>query len=164
MRGDLDVLCFSLMSPASSDWLSQGFGSIPLGDRIMHIIARGQETAAQRKLAVAIMLLALGGCSKPQPGATTPTAAAPAAVAAGPDFSSTLCVALRKTTPAVKGMAPAPARAQLVLDIADAFGAKREALSRVSSDIDTIAKTRCPEVRAPLLAATGSASLQDAVR
>ena len=133
----------------------------------MHTIARGQKTtttAAQRNLSVALMLLALAACSKPQPGAATSTAAAPAAVAAGPDFSSTLCVALRKTAPEVKGMAPAPARAQLVLAIADAFEAKREALARVSSDIDTIAKTSCPEVRAPLIAATGSASLQEAVR
>ena len=61
-------------------------------------------------------------------------------------------------------MAPAPARAQLVLDIADAFQAKREALAQVSSDIDTVSKVSCPEVRAPLLAATGSASLADAVR
>ena len=133
----------------------------------MHTIARGQRTtttAARRNLAVALMLLTLAACSKPQPGAATPTAAAPAAVAAGPDFSSALCAALRKTAPEVKGMAPAPARAQLVLDIADAFDAKREALARVSSDIDMIAKTSCPEVRAPLLAVTGSASLQDAVR
>lgn len=131
----------------------------------MHTIARGQRTtttAARRNLAVALMLLTLAACSKPQPA--TPTAAAPAAVAAGPDFSSALCAALRKTAPEVKGMAPAPARAQLVLDIADAFDAKREALARVSSDIDMIAKTSCPEVRAPLLAVTGSASLQDAVR
>jgi hypothetical protein len=112
----------------------------------------------QRKVAVALVLVTLAACSKPVPGA------APAAVATGPDFSATLCVALRKTSLEVNGMAPAPARAQLVLGIADAFQAKGEALARVSSDIDTISKTSCPEVRAPLLAATGSASLEQAVR
>jgi hypothetical protein len=132
----------------------------------MHRIARGQKTtgAAQRDVAVALLLVTLAACSKPVPGVATPTGAAPAAVATGPDFSATLCGALRKTALEVKGMAPAPARAQLVLDIADSFQAKREALARVSSDIDPISKTSCPEVRAPLLAATGSASLEEAVR
>jgi hypothetical protein len=126
----------------------------------MHRVARGQMTieAAQRNIAAALVLLTLAACSKPSPGVATPTAAAPAAVAGGPDFSAMLCVALRKTAVEVKGMAPAPARAQLVLDISDAFQAKREALARVSSDIDMISKAGCPDVRAPILAATGSTS------
>ncbi len=132
----------------------------------MHRITRGQMTtgAAQRNVAVALVLVTLAACSKPAPGVATPTGAAPVAVATGPEFSATLCGALRKTALEAKGMAPAPARAQLVLDIADAFQAKREALARVSSDIDTISTTSCPDVRPPLLAATGSASLQEAVR
>jgi hypothetical protein len=132
----------------------------------MHRTKRGRKPTgvAQRNLAMALVLVTLGACSKPAPGEATPTGAAPAVVATGSDFSATLCGALRKTAPEVKGLAPAPARAQLVLNLADAFQAKREALARVSSDIDTISKTSCPEIRAPLLAATGSASLQEAVR
>src|SRR5512140_2624647 len=130
----------------------------------MNTVAGRQEKigSTQRRVAVALVLVALAACSKPSPGAPTPDAAAPAAK--GPDLSGTLCVALRKAAVEVKGMAPAPARAQRVLDIADAFQARREPLAQVSSDIDTISKVSCPEVRAPLLAATGSASLADAVR
>jgi hypothetical protein len=114
-------------------------------------------------LSIALALVTLAGCSKPTSGGSE-TAGAASAATPGADFSARLCTTLRNTAPQLKAMAPASARAQLVLAIADAFQSKLEALSKVSSDIDTISTATCPEVRAPLLRSTGSASLQDAVR
>jgi hypothetical protein len=110
-------------------------------------------------LSIALALVTLAGCSKPTSGGSE-TAGAASAATPGADFSARLCTTLRNTAPQLKAMAPASARAQLVLAIADAFQSKLE----VSSDIDTISTATCPEVRAPLLRSTGSASLQDAVR
>ena len=61
-------------------------------------------------------------------------------------------------------MSEVGARVQLVMAIGTGFDADAAALQTVSSDIDAIAATSCPEVREPLLAATKATSLQEAVR
>ncbi len=117
-----------------------------------------------------ICIFALSACTKngspPEAGSNAPTAAAVVAAASPPNggLPARLCGVLRTMAPELKGMSAVGARAQLVMAIGTAFDADATSLSTVSSDIDAIAAAGCPEVRDPLLAATHSASLQEAVR
>lgn len=106
-------------------------------------------------------LCALSACSKT---GSTPAAASSVPTTAGVDVAGRLCAVLRSKTPELKGMSEVGARAQLVMAIGTAFDADARSLATVSADIDAIASTGCPEVRAPLLAATRAATLQEAVR
>ena len=123
-------------------------------------------TSAVRTIATAICAVAVtlaGGCGKTE--SASASAAAPAARAAlGADLPAKLCAILRQKAPELKGMSEVGARVQLVMAIGTGFDADAAALQTVSSDIDAIAATSCPEVREPLLAATKATSLQEAVR
>ncbi|MEO7056025.1 MAG: hypothetical protein ABI281_10460 [Caldimonas sp.] len=117
-----------------------------------------------------ICIVALSACTKngspPEAGSSAPPAAAVVAATSSPNggLPARLCGVLRTVAPELKGMSAVGARAQLVMAIANTFDADAKSLSTVSSDIDAIATDGCPEVRDPLLAATHSASLQEAVR
>ncbi len=124
---------------------------------------------------LALLAIGLGGCSKtdtaPSTASTAPSVAvAPAPLPAsqpalqGAALPAKLCGVLRTMAPELKGMPAVGARAQLVMAIATAFDSSAVALGTVSSEIDAIATSECPEVRQPLLAATKAASLQEAVR
>lgn len=121
-------------------------------------------TSTVRPIATAICAVAAtlaGGCGKTE----SASVAAPAARAApGADLPAKLCAVLRQKAPELKGMSEVGARVQLVMAIGTGFDADAAALQTVSSDIDAIAATSCPEVREPLLAATKATSLQEAVR
>ena len=121
-------------------------------------------TSTVRPIAIAICAVAAtlaGGCGK----TGSASVAAPAARAAlGADLPAKLCAVLRQKAPELKGMSEVGARVQLVMAIGTGFDADAAALQTVSSDIDAIAATSCPEVREPLLAATKATSLQEAVR
>ena len=108
----------------------------------------------------------LSACSKTEPTqkAGDAVVAAPTAAPASGALASKLCTVLRAAAPELKGMSEVGARAQLVIAIGTAFDADARSLATVSSDIDAIAAAGCPEVRAPLLAATRAVSLQEAVR
>ena len=112
----------------------------------------------------------LSACSKtgsaPAPNGVPTGGAVDAAAPDAPSgaLAARLCTVLRSKTPELKGMPEVGARAQLVMAIGTAFDADAKALATVSSDIDAIASAGCPEVRAPLLAATRAATLQEAVR
>ncbi len=112
----------------------------------------------------------LSACSKtastPVPNSAPTGGAVDAAAPGAPSsaLAAKLCAVLRSKTPELKGMPEVGARAQLVMAIGTAFDADAKSLATVSSDIDAIASTGCPEVRAPLLAATRAATLQEAVR
>lgn len=131
-------------------------------------------TSAVRAIAAAMCAVAAalaGGCGKTESASASAAAsaavavAAPAATAAlGADLPAKLCAILRQKAPELKGMPEIGARVQLVMAIGTGFDANAAALQTVSSDIDAIAATSCPEVREPLLAATKAASLQEAVR
>ena len=125
-------------------------------------------TSAVRTIATAICAVAVtlaGGCGKTESASASASAAAPAARAAlGADLPAKLCAILRQKAPDLKGMSEVGARVQLVMAIGTGFDADAAALQTVSSDIDAIAATSCPEVREPLLAATKATSLQEAVR
>ena len=127
-------------------------------------------TSAVRTIATAICAVAVtlaGGCGKTESASASASAsaAAPAARAAlGADLPAKLCAILRQKAPELKGMSEVGARVQLVMAIGTGFDADAAALQTVSSDIDAIAATSCPEVREPLLAATKATSLQEAVR
>ena len=135
-------------------------------------------TSAVRAIAAAMCAVAAalaGGCGKTESASASASAsaaasaavavAAPAATAAlGADLPAKLCAILRQKAPELKGMPEIGARVQLVMAIGTGFDANAAALQTVSSDIDAIAATSCPEVREPLLAATKAASLQEAVR
>lgn len=119
-----------------------------------------------QSVAVVAALCLVAACSKQDAAsAAAPmiaTAVAPAA--ASGQLAATLCAVLRKKVPDLKGMPQVGARAQLVMAIATAFDSDATALATVSSEIDPISSSGCPEVREPLLAATKAASLQEAVR
>lgn len=123
-------------------------------------------TSTVRPIATAICAVAAtlaGGCGKTE--SASASVAAPAARAApGADLPAKLCAILRQKAPELKGMSEVGARVQLVMAIGTGFDADAAALQTVSSDIDAIAATSCPEVREPLLAATKATSLQEAVR
>ena len=125
-------------------------------------------TSAVRTIATAICAVAVtlaGGCGKTESASASASAAAPAARAAlGADLPAKLCAILRQKAPELKGMSEVGARVQLVMAIGTGFDADAAALQTVSSDIDAIAATSCPEMREPLLAATKATSLQEAVR
>ena len=127
-------------------------------------------TSTVRPIATAICAVAVtlaGGCGKTESASASASAsvAAPAARAApGADLPTKLCAILRQKAPELKGMSEVGARVQLVMAIGTGFDADAAALQTVSSDIDAIAATSCPEVREPLLAATKATSLQEAVR
>ena len=125
-------------------------------------------TSAVRAIAAAMCAVAAalaGGCGKTESASAAVAVAAPAATAAlGADLPAKLCAILRQKAPELKGMPEIGARVQLVMAIGTGFDANAAALQTVSSDIDAIAATSCPEVREPLLAATKAASLQEAVR
>lgn len=129
-------------------------------------------TSAVRAIAAAMCAVAAalaGGCGKTESASASAAAsaavAAPAATAAlGADLPAKLCAILRQKAPELKGMPEIGARVQLVMAIGTGFDANAAALQTVSSDIDAIAATSCPEVREPLLAATKATSLQEAVR
>lgn len=106
-----------------------------------------------RGVAAACLLAALAACSKSE--------APPSATGA---LATKLCGVLRQKAGELGGMSEVGARAQLVMAIATAFDADAKSLATVSSDIDAIAAAGCLEARAPLLAATRAASLQEAVR
>lgn len=120
-----------------------------------------------RPIAAAVAIAGLlPACSKtePSPKAADAVVAAPAAAPSSGALASKLCAVLRSKAPELQGMSEVGARSQLVMAIATAFDVDAKALATVSSDIDAIASAGCPEVRAPLLAATRAASLQEAVR
>ena len=125
-------------------------------------------TSAVRAIAAAMCAVAAalaGGCGKTESASAAVAVAAPAATAAlGADLPAKLCAILRQKAPELKGMPEIGARVQLVMAIGTGFDANAAALQTVSSDIDAIAATSCPEVREPLLAATKATSLQEAVR
>lgn len=125
-------------------------------------------TFAVRAIAAAMCAVAAalaGGRGKTESASASVAVAAPAATAAlGADLPAKLCAILRQKAPELKGMPEIGARVQLVMAIGTGFDANAAALQTVSSDIDAIAATSCPEVREPLLAATKAASLQEAVR
>ena len=127
-------------------------------------------TSTVRPIATAICAVAAtlaGGCGKTESASASASAsvAVPAARAAlGADLPAKLCAVLRQKAPELKGMSEVGARVQLVMAIGTGFDADAAALQTVSSDIDAIAATSCPEVREPLLAATKATSLQEAVR
>ena len=125
-------------------------------------------TSTVRPIATAICAVAAtlaGGCEKTESASASASVVAPAARAAlGADLPAKLCTILRVKAPELKGMSEVGARVQLVMAIGTGFDADAAALQTVSSDIDAIAATSCPEVREPLLAATKATSLQEAVR
>lgn len=111
------------------------------------------KPASLRGAAAASLLAVLSACSKSE--------APPAPTGA---LATKLCGVLRQKAGELQGMSEVGARAQLVMAIGTAFDADAKSLATVSSDIDAIAAAGCPEARAPLLAATRAASLQEAVR
>lgn len=120
---------------------------------------------------LSLLLVSLCGCSKSEtpPVATRAASAGGLAsssphAASGQTLPTKLCGVLRGMVPEVKGMSSIGARTQLVLAIAGAFDSDAIALGTVSSEIDTIATSACPDARQPLLDATQAASLQEAVR
>ena len=117
-------------------------------------------------IVVAVVAAGLPACSKTESTqkAADTVVAAPAPAPSSGALASKLCTVLRAKAPELKGMSEIGARAQLVIAIGTAFDADARSLATVSSDIDALAATGCPEVRAPLLAATHAASLQEAVR
>ena len=118
---------------------------------------------------LAVLAFGMFGCSRtetPQPttSAAPSVAAAPAPASPVAALPAQLCGVLRAKAPGLKGMPAVGSRAQLVMAIATAFDSDAVALGTVSSEIDAIAASGCPEIRQPLLAATQAASLQEAVR
>ncbi len=130
----------------------------------------GLASVAGSMVAAAIVVCCLSACSKTEaPDAGSGGAKPNTAVIAAPSLSSTalaakLCGVLRSMAPELRGMPEVGARAQLVMAIGTAFDADAKSLAVVSADIDAIASAGCVEVRAPLLAATRAATLQEAVR
>ena len=119
----------------------------------------------------AITVVCTSGCGKTESPPASASASAPTVVAAptvaaaaAVGLAAKLCGILRQKAPDLKGMSEVGARTQLVMAIGTGFDADAKALGVVSSDIDAIAASSCPEVRGPLLAATKTTSLQEAVR
>lgn len=111
-------------------------------------------------VAACVMAIAIAGCSRRDESAAD---SAPPALT-DTALQAKLCAALRRIAPQLAGMPEVGARAQLVIGVAGAFDSDATALQTVSREIDAIAAAGCAEVRAPLLAATRAASLQEAVR
>lgn len=129
------------------------------------------NTVFRPMAAACLTALCLSACTRteapPAAAATAADVAARAGVAPTPPsggLAAKLCGVLRSKTPELKDMSEVGARTQLVMAIATAFDVDATALGTVSSDIDAVATAGCPEVRAPLLAATRARSLQEAVR
>lgn len=127
-----------------------------------------RRALAGQVVSAAIVVSCLSACSKTEApsaaGAAPVTTPVIAPQTPSSTLAATLCGVLRGMAPELKGMPEVGARAQLVMAIATAFDADAKSLAVVSSDIDAIASAGCAEVRAPLLAATRAATLQEAVR
>jgi hypothetical protein len=74
------------------------------------------------------------------------------------------CSVLKAVLPKVKGFEPVPAKAQLVMAMADKFDYDGKKLKQLQVEVDASASAKCPKERDAWLALLGSKSLEAALR
>ncbi len=95
-----------------------------------------------------------------------------ALLALSPDVTSALdtamgesaCSVLKTVLPKVKGFESVPAKAQLVIAMADKFDYDGKKLKQLQLEVDASASAKCPKERDAWLALLGSKSLEAALR
>ena len=79
-------------------------------------------------------------------------------------MSDRLCPILAAVAGQSAGAIPEMTQATLVMQVADAYGYDHDALMQVLDAADASTTAACPAARSAVLAATGKASLTDAMR